>query len=276
MRGPRPWRSRSTRNRQARARARLATARRATSRSIPVVRPRASATGRHGRLDPARDIARRVRRRWLRRIDDGHVAVGRRWIVDALGPGGGRHKQRDGDQNWSFHTISPEQERQGGDHRSFTAASRFVASPHRGTATSLPSRRDALGRLSGRKPRHMPDRGRPGRCLGGLRLLRRRRDDAGARGVGLILDPLRNGRRSQERQNREDCQNAAHGRTPERGALRNVTGFPLKASTFERHERLWRPEKAAGKLPRCRHLQRKNLAKRPHPGYLIGLDDRLR
>ena len=168
---------------------------------------------RHGRLDPARDIGRRVGARGLRRIDDGHVAVGRRRIVDALSPGSGGHKQRNGDQNWSFHTISPEHERQGGDHGSFTL--RWVAASA-GNGNQLAIAPDALSRLSSRQPtREVPNCGRPRGRLIGLRLLRRRRDDAGAGGVGLVLDSLCRRRLNQEGQECDCCQNAAHGQTPE-------------------------------------------------------------
>lgn len=104
--------------------------------------------------------------------------------------------------------------------------------PRHGNQLAIPP--DALGRPSGRKaPRHISDRGRPGRGLGSLRLFRRRCDDAGTGGVGLIFDPLRRSGLNQEGQETDCRQNAAHGQTPEKMSSAKCHRFLPKSKLFE-------------------------------------------
>lgn len=193
----------------------LPLARPAAPGSAPVVGVGAAAPD-QGRLDSARDIRCSCGWGWLRRIDDNHVAVGRRRIIDPLGQCAGRTKKRGCDKNQSFHAISPKRERQGGGHRSFTVP--WVILSRHSNELAVPPH--SLGRGPGWQASRcqIPDCGGSRSGLAGLRLLRGCRHDAGAGHIGPILDTLRERRLAQEGQKRDCRKNAAHAEPPERGA----------------------------------------------------------
>ena len=181
----------------------LPSARAASPCSIPNIRLGTSASG-DRRLNLARDIWRRRGRRGLRRIDDRHIVVRRRRVVDPLGPGGDGHEQRDRGQTETLHEVSPDQKRQGGDHRSFTVAHGSLGLlPFHGNELAISP--NALGRCPAgqRARRQIPDRRGAG-CLGRLGLFCGcRGDNAGAGQISLVLDPLRKRRLRQKSQKRE-------------------------------------------------------------------------